>query len=65
MYESRSCSANFQDQLTEVPLPHAVSSASPPLLSFDVQVQLLLLQLPLPCGAKPPAQHSTLFLDQL
>ena len=50
---------------TGVPLPHAVSLASPPLLSFDIQEQLLLLQLPQPCGAQPPAQPSTLFLDQL
>lgn len=66
MYESQSYSATLTlIVLSEVPLPHVVSLASLPLLSFDVQEQPLLLQLPLPCGVQPPAQPSTLFLDPL
>jgi hypothetical protein len=51
--------------LTQVPLPQAVSLASPHPLSFGIQEQLLLQQQLLACGAPPPAQPSTLFLGQL
>jgi hypothetical protein len=53
-------------KLVVLPVHQAVSLASPPPLSFDVQEQLLSSSSFLPAdGPPPPAQPLTLFLDQL